>query len=641
MLSLKKTEKQFLFAVLPVCIAAFYYPVFFMAMKWDMVDAFLPMRKFISDCFHHGIFPAWNPYINFGFPVAADLQSGLFYPFTWLWSFTFGYNAYTIQYEYLFHVYIGAAGMYLLARRLDIMYLPAVTASLAYSMCGVMTGNAQHLSWIIAAAWLPWLFNFFYAFLKSPSAKSSLTFALVLYLLTTGGYPAFLIVSFYLCLLYSLIPFFDAFRKKDFNWITSVLLFGTMALLIYTLLTAGYFYNYFQSIPFIPRSHEIGLSNALFGSVTKQSLWSVLWPKYLIENADHLQTDVSMASIYFSVVILLGLILFFFKQQPKIFYFIFCVGVLTLCISMPSVFPLREWLYDFVPLMNRFRFPAMFRLFSIISFLLCGAMGWQKLFSDMQKEWAMKFVVLLLLVELMFTAKEMIPFTVVSDVPLKTFAAEIDACPNDFPVPHKKYSEVTQAGNGSLAPAYNNCSVYERQPAPNGYYPFYLNGLDSIDQSPFGNLWKQNNFCFVASKIYPSSALKLFQPNPFDHAVVFINNYDTQEIINYNNQISGTEVSAIKKFLPAEITVLSNTLFPHLQVLMQQNYPGWKVTVDGKTEKIFCVNKAFIAVKVEAGFHSIVWKFDSSTTQILFYLTIVLFVVLSLVAIKFRNRISE
>jgi len=37
----------------------------------------------------------------------------------------------------------------------------AIIMALSYSLSGFFVGNAQHINWLIAAAWIPWLLNSF------------------------------------------------------------------------------------------------------------------------------------------------------------------------------------------------------------------------------------------------------------------------------------------------------------------------------------------------------------------------------------------------------------------------------------------------------------------------------------------------
>jgi hypothetical protein len=52
----------------------------------DFKHQFLPFHHFISSELWQGRLPLWNPYLLVGHPFQADVQSGVFYPVTLLFS---------------------------------------------------------------------------------------------------------------------------------------------------------------------------------------------------------------------------------------------------------------------------------------------------------------------------------------------------------------------------------------------------------------------------------------------------------------------------------------------------------------------------------------------------------------------------
>src|SRR5439155_2703290 len=45
----------------------------------DLISFFVPFKHFLSEQFHRGEVPLWNPLIYMGTPFLAGLQSGVFY----------------------------------------------------------------------------------------------------------------------------------------------------------------------------------------------------------------------------------------------------------------------------------------------------------------------------------------------------------------------------------------------------------------------------------------------------------------------------------------------------------------------------------------------------------------------------------
>ncbi|HUS15516.1 MAG TPA: hypothetical protein VM536_10935, partial [Chloroflexia bacterium] len=67
-------------------VAGFFWQPLFKTDIWlpvgggDLASFFYPLYQFIHTSIHEGQFPLWNPYAFAGMPLAADVQSGMFYP---------------------------------------------------------------------------------------------------------------------------------------------------------------------------------------------------------------------------------------------------------------------------------------------------------------------------------------------------------------------------------------------------------------------------------------------------------------------------------------------------------------------------------------------------------------------------------
>ena len=63
------------YAILLLILIVAYLPVstFYFGMKNDAFSDNFPNKFFLTEAIRSGHLPLWNPYINFGFPVYADL----------------------------------------------------------------------------------------------------------------------------------------------------------------------------------------------------------------------------------------------------------------------------------------------------------------------------------------------------------------------------------------------------------------------------------------------------------------------------------------------------------------------------------------------------------------------------------------
>ena len=204
---LKKTYAPYIIFLIVAVLVFFPISFFLYPVKYDAIDCFYPWRFHIGECLQNGQLPYWNPFQDLGYPIHADPSSGAWYPLVWIIGYFSGYSIYTIGFEFWIHTFFAGIGFYLLAKTLKFEQNYALLAGISYMLCGVFIGNAQHLPYIISAAWLPFVLNFYFRMVQERSYWNSLRAAFFLFLMVSGGYPAFTIILFYLLLLFFCIYF--------------------------------------------------------------------------------------------------------------------------------------------------------------------------------------------------------------------------------------------------------------------------------------------------------------------------------------------------------------------------------------------------------------------------------------------------
>ena len=108
--------------ILLVCCLLAYWPLTFhlYSLKNDALNYFLPVRHLISEQISHGYWPLWTPYLNLGYPLHGDMQSGVWNPFVQLLSLSGPYTLRTLQLETIFYIYTSGMGMYFLVHILPV-----------------------------------------------------------------------------------------------------------------------------------------------------------------------------------------------------------------------------------------------------------------------------------------------------------------------------------------------------------------------------------------------------------------------------------------------------------------------------------------------------------------------------------------
>ena len=379
------TIKQYKFylAFFLITILAFWQIVFFVhPVKYDMIDCYLPWRYFIGECLQNGKFPFWNPYQNLGYPIHSDPSSGAWYPIVWLIGYFWGYSIYSIGFEFWIHVFIAAIGTYKLAITLKLSNPVSFITALCYILCGIFIGNSQHITYVISACWLPFVINYYLKICNEEKYINSFKAAIFLFLMITGGYPAFTIILFYLLVIFFIYYCIHFLKLKNKTDLVKFLARNVLFLILTILLSAGILLSIYEASPYITRIGQFTLTKALFCPFSPQSCISFILPFATVKNIEFFSTDFSMSNAYFGILMFLFFILGIFIKKPFQFKILFYFGLFALAASFGNYLPVREFLFNYVPMMNIFRFPSVFRLFTIIGFLFIAAYWLEKFLNN-------------------------------------------------------------------------------------------------------------------------------------------------------------------------------------------------------------------------------------------------------------------
>lgn len=345
-------------------------------LKYDMMDQYFPFRYFIGECISNDTIPWWNPYIYLGYPFYADPQSGFWYPFTWILGIN-GYSIYDLHIEFMFHILIAGYGFFYLLRCLKIEAYYSLIFAISYEVCGFFIGNAQHITYIIGASYIPWIIACFIQIIHTQKYIYGIAFSLFFSLCLSGGYPAITIILIYILILYYIYIFIKEklWQKPDIIFKTTKIF--SFSIVLTFIISVGYIVSIIRSNELITRGMGVSAEKSLEMPFPPQAIISILYPYFTAFKTNIIESDISMINGYFGIIGLLFLPLGVQFKKWKDSFFWIGIGIITLMASFGAATPIRLWLYHYVPLMNLFRFPSIFRIFFIISFLVVAAYGFQ------------------------------------------------------------------------------------------------------------------------------------------------------------------------------------------------------------------------------------------------------------------------
>lgn len=128
----------------------------------------IPVRYIYDQALSHGEMPLWSKDIGTGFPIYAESQMGTYFAPNLL---LFGLLPFWIAFNlsYLVAFFLGAYGMYMLARKLVQSDHIAFVAGLMFAFSGFFVVHTNHLNMLQTAALIPWIM---WAFLMLFSSKN-------------------------------------------------------------------------------------------------------------------------------------------------------------------------------------------------------------------------------------------------------------------------------------------------------------------------------------------------------------------------------------------------------------------------------------------------------------------------------------
>ena len=381
-----------------ICLVAYWPLTFYLySLKNDALTYFLPTRHQISEAIYHGYWPFWSPYFNLGYPIHGDMQAGVWNPIVQLFSLTGPYTLRMLQYETLLYIYLSGVGMFFLINYFNKDQRTGLLIGTAFMLCGYISDSAQFLNWIASAAFLPFIFLFFYKTITEYSWKSALLTGIFFYLLFTAGYPASFILTSYLLLAMLL---FHIWQKDNLNRKTLLTLFKLLCVFSssFILLSLPPILSFSQFLLLTQRGSGATYTEAMSNPLHPWLLISYItplavWKASFATVTDGLQRNSYIGLVTFSFVLMAFLI----RSKSRVVSFWKWAFILSLIFSLGEIGGLRILTYYLLPLMNSFRHPANARLFTSFFGCLLAAFIFQKAISHTLSYRVRKYAWLLLL----------------------------------------------------------------------------------------------------------------------------------------------------------------------------------------------------------------------------------------------------
>lgn len=678
-------NKTYLFLIIIVILGYFPISFFLKTLKFDAIYVHFPWRYIIVNSIRSGDLPLWNSFQHLGLPIHADPQTGAWYPIVWFFAFFGKYSLYSFNIEFIFHIIIAALGFYKLLRYYKLSKISCLMGASVYVFSGFFVGHAAHFSWIISIAWIPWIIYYFQRLLYRPNFYNAIWFALLIFMLLTGGYPAFTIILIYSFLVWGLIILYKS------NQGIQIIKFVSISLGITILISSDFLVSVIGSIDYFARGNGIDYTLASKYPLNYKTLISLIAPFSAVSidtNSIYrnFETDISMTNLYIGLFPLLLAFIYIYKNKMWI---LGLLALFFLLISFGDKLLIHRLLYDYLPGFNLFRFPAIFRFFFMSILIGLGAANHNKIFKEKNFVTLKRaiivliilFVLIIVIVNIISSSnwnsnsnlyffivhlnlKEQLLLQSFLQIGILSFgliilkydwnrkilftsliildliiSLQIYAPYTIYPYKSnltENQSVIEKANTSFLLE--NNMNILENSKNINPPYPFDK-GFNVYESK----ISYQGNYSYILknTQYLIDSLPQLFirtVNNPF---VFYANKTDT--ILNFKNVNLFSRINngivKIQDYSPQKINFNCSNFEKSYLCLLQNYYPGWKVKVDNKQENIILANSSFMGVYLPPGEHKVEFYFDPINVKIAFWISIIsLFLVFCwLCIIKFKK----
>lgn len=683
------------------------------SLKWDMLDCYLPWRYFVGESIQNGVFPFWNPYQHLGYPIHADLRS-VFYPEVIIIGLFGGYSVYTLHFLFIIYISLAGLGMFLLAGHFTKNTYARLLAGLTYLLSGFFVSHGQEMFGIIAATWIPYILYFFIRLQQELKWDDLWKLSFFMFLQLTGGYQALTIMLFYLLLIIFLSRAITLIFHKNHSDFKRLLLMNISLASVALVSASALIVTFLQVAPHIGRFGGTTLAEAQFMPFSPRSLISFVLPFASVKDTAYFDTDLSMNNAYVGLVMLMFYMLAWFRKKTVLENIFWLFGLVCLFAAFGRHSPVREWLYDYVPMMNLFRMSAFFRYFTVISIILLGASEISRMFERPEKYYK-KFSLMialfaifiaaqvafnkpfadvttfnpgnfflnlqqtletsarqehiivqgliqllflsllivalvftkkkskgLIVLLLIFTALEMtvavrlnFPVTVGSDPKPMVLQQALNQMPEGFPLPDLNVPiNVNRDIKPELQPLWRNTNIYTKTVSADGFNSFRLDAFESLqrDYPAMFEAVLKNPVLFLSGHIKPMAEYNEALVEP---TMLWLDETVYENISPEIGSQKRGDTIILKKFDPNHILCDVNIAEAQALTLIQANYPGWEVFVNGKPAEHFTVNQLFISCLLPEGESTVEFRYDNKAVKTAFYLSYVFFILI-IAVILFR-----
>lgn len=326
-----------------------------------------------------GELPLWNPYTFSGMPFLANHIPKILYPTNLLFLF-FSPVEYLYRYIYALHFFLAGLFLYLYAKKIGLDGFSSFIASVVYifNLRAVGLVYAGITNELPLLAFFPLALYLFECLIRRNRFLYAILMGLSLSLIVFGVHTQYVIYSYLFLFFYFLFRIFVVYRTdKNTALVKRMSLFFAFSVAASMLLSAAQLLPSLEILEYDTRSRGVDYQFAATSSFPPYHLVTAAIPNFfgtLLHNNYWSLFPSWQFAIYVGIFPLVLLFFSFRKKNPFVLFFA-AIAALSLAWAFGRYTPFHHFLYNFVPLVSKFRVPSRMLFFYVFSMAVMAGFG--------------------------------------------------------------------------------------------------------------------------------------------------------------------------------------------------------------------------------------------------------------------------
>jgi hypothetical protein len=232
---------------------------------------------------------------------------------------------------------------------------------------------------------------------------------------------------------------------------------------------------------------------------------------------------------------------------------------------------------------------------------------------------SLKYLLLVSITDLFFSTQLNMPVTVIGARSFSDTKLLMKRNPEKFPLPGTGSIEQNALGSVDHTHTVHTLLPFVKRIARNDYFitPGNLASQEKFYESAIREKVFKNPLIYFADTV-------IKQAGPFDPSKIKKYSFAliAPERPLFTDHVAPWATVQITGLSANSLACFTNSAEPGLLILLQNNYEGWKVYIDGLASDIFTTNLTFMGVQVPAGKHAIVFRYRPDAIIYAWYISI-------------------